>query len=88
MRMLDEKGKEIELKGQKEKDVVKLKYKANQKQYQLNAEIDSILVNVQKENQQGKQNTRIEKLAKDGLTLIKKRQKLIKIAGEVMFSDI
>ena len=44
---LDEKGKEIELKGQKEKDVVKLIYKAN----------------IQKENQQGKQNTRIEKLA-------------------------
>jgi hypothetical protein len=40
---IDEKGKQLELKGKTEKEIVQLNYKGNQKQYELNAKTDAIL---------------------------------------------
>ena len=40
---IDEKGKQLELKGKTEKEVVQLNYKGNQKQYKLNAKTEAIL---------------------------------------------
>ena len=39
---IDQKGKEIELRSKAEKEVIQLKYKGNQKQFELNAQVDSI----------------------------------------------
>lgn len=77
---IDEKGKQIELKGKTEKEVVQLNYKGNQKQYELNAKIDSILEEIEKSNSRDGQNSRISTLVKEAKSLIKRRQKLIKIA--------
>ena len=38
-----QKGKEIELTSNAEKEIVLLKYKGNQKQFELNAQVDSIV---------------------------------------------
>ena len=43
----DKKGKEFELKSKTEKEIVQLKYKGNQKQFELNVQIDSILDSAQ-----------------------------------------
>lgn len=59
---------------------MQLKYKGNQKQFELNAEIDSILDNIQKENHNSGQNPRIGKLLEEAKQHIRRRQKLIKIA--------
>ena len=77
---IEEQSKEIVLKGKAEKEVVQLKYKGNQKQFELNAEIDSILDNIQKENHNSGQNPRIGKLVEEAKQHIRRRQKLIKIA--------
>ena len=80
---LETKTKEIEQKTKIDKEVVQLKFKGNQKQFELNAEIDSILEIIETESQRAQPNQeRIQKLAKDGRLLIRKRQKLIKIADK------
>ena len=80
---LETKTKEIEQKSRVDKEVVQLKFKGNQKQFELNAEIDSILEIIETESQRAQPNQeRIQKLAKDGRLLIRKRQKLIKIADK------
>ena len=80
---LETKTKEIEQKSRIDKEVVQLKFKGNQKQFELNAEIDSILEIIETESQRAQPNQeRIQKLAKNGRLLIRKRQKLIKIADK------
>ena len=76
----DEKGKEFELRTKAEKEIVQLQYKGNQKQFELNARIDSIFDGIQAENQKPEHGARVQKRVKQGKELIRKRQKLIKIA--------
>ena len=40
---LEDKGKQIEQRSKLDKEVVQLKFKGNQKQFELNAELDAIL---------------------------------------------
>lgn len=80
---LESKTKEIEQKSKIDKEVVQLKFKGNQKQFELNASLDSILENIESESQRGQPNQEhIRNLAQDGRQLIRKRQKLIKIADK------
>ena len=66
---IDQKGKEIELRSKAEKEVIQLKYKGNQKQFELNAQVDSIFDSIQEAGETRK-----------GAYPQCKRQKLIKIA--------
>ena len=61
-----------------------MKYRGNQKQFELNAAIDSILENIETETQQSRpSNDRIRSLhTQDARQLLRKRQKLIKIADK------
>ena len=80
---LESKTKEIEQKSKIDKEVVQLKFKGNQKQFELNTSLDSILENIESESQRGQPNQEhIRNLAQDGRHLIQKRQKLIKIADK------
>ena len=76
---IEEKSKQIESKGKAEKDVIKLKFKGNQKQYEINAKLEAILTDISKANEQNNQE-RLSKLVDDAKALIHRRQKLIKIA--------
>ena len=76
----EQKGKEFEHKTKTEKDIVQLKFKGNQKQFELNAQLDSILDEIQAESLKPRPITRIQKLVEQGKELIRRRQKLIKIA--------
>ena len=49
---LETKTKEIEQKSKIDKEVVQLKYRGNQKQFELNAAVDSILESIESETQQ------------------------------------
>ena len=53
---LEVKTKQIEQKSKIDKEVVQLKYKGNQKQYELNAELDSIIESIETESERGKPN--------------------------------
>ena len=80
---LETKTKEIEQRSKIDKEVVRLKYRGNQKQFELNAAIESILENIETETQQSRtSNYRIRSLTQDGSRLLRKRQKLIKIADK------
>ena len=62
---LETKTKEIEQKAKIDKEVVQLKFKGNQKQFELNAEIDSVLEIIETESQRAEPNQeRIQKLAR------------------------
>ena len=76
---IEEKSKQIESKGKAEKDVIKLKFKGNQKQYEINAKLEAILTDISKANEQNNQE-RVSKLVDEAKALIHRRQKLIKIA--------
>ena len=77
------KKKEIEQKSKIDKEVVRLKYRGNQKQFELNAAIDSFLESIESETQQSQPSSdRIRSLAQDARELLRKRQKLIKIADK------
>ena len=52
---IEEKGKQLESKGKAEKEIIKLKYKGNQKQLEINAKLEDILTNVSKDNDQSNQ---------------------------------
>ena len=66
-----------------DKEVVQLKYKGNQKQYELNAELDSITESLETESERGEPNLPlIKKYSQEARELIRKRQKLIKIADK------
>ena len=80
---LETKTKEIEQKSKIDKEVVRLKYRGNQKQFELNAAIDSFLESIESESQQSQPSSdRIRSLAQDARELLRKRQKLIKIADK------
>ena len=77
---LETKTKQIEQKSKIHKEVVRLKYRGNQKQFELNAAIDSLLESIESETQQSQPSSdRIRSLAQDARELLRKRQKLIKI---------
>ena len=61
---LEDKGKQIEQKSKIDKEVVQLKYKGNQKQFELNAELNTIMENIETNN------------SKPNLALIKKHTRL------------
>ena len=44
---LDDKGKQVEQKSKIDKDVVQLKYRGNQKQFELNAQLDTIIEGIE-----------------------------------------
>ena len=76
-----QKGKEIELTSKAEKKIVQLKCKGNQKQFELNAQVDSIVNNsIPTGIQTPDHGVRVEKLVKQEKELFCKRQRLIKIA--------
>ena len=77
---IDEKEQQLELKSKTEKEVVQLNYKGNQKQYELNAKLDAILDAVAKANNAENARQRIAALVTEAKALLKRRQKLIKIA--------
>ena len=80
---LETKTKEIEQKSKIDKEVVRLKYRGNQKQFELNAAIDSFLESIESETQQSQPSSdRIRSLAQDAIELLRKRQKSIKIADK------
>ena len=80
---LEVKTKQIEQKSKIDKEVVQLKYKGNQMQYELNAELDSIIESIETESERGEPNLPlIKKYSQEARELIRKRQKLIKIAGK------
>ena len=58
----DKKGKQFEHKSMAEKEIVRLKYKGNRKQFELNAQIDLILDSIQTENQSPGRGARVQKL--------------------------
>ena len=80
---LEDKGKEIEQKSKIDQEVVQLKYKGNQKQFELNAEIDSIIEKIELETERSEPSfVRVKKLSQEARQIIRKRQKLIKIADK------
>ncbi|XP_068682381.1 uncharacterized protein [Montipora foliosa] len=48
---LEDKGKQIEHRSKLDKEVVQLKFKGNQKQFELNAELDTILESIETESE-------------------------------------
>lgn len=80
---LEDKGKQIERRSKLDKEVVQLKFKGNQKQFELNAELDTILESIETESESIEPNlSQIKKLSQEGRQRIRKRQKLIKIADK------
>ena len=77
---LEEKGKQLESKSRLDKEVTQLKWKGNQKQFELNAEVLAGLEEIRTEND-GK-NSRIEAIIEETKKKLQKRQKLIKIADK------
>ena len=84
---VDVKGKQIETKQRIDKETVDLKFKGNQKQFKLKAELDNIFDQIQTANVHAASD-KISTLVSEGRKLIHKRQKLIKIADRYnSFSD-
>ena len=80
---LEDKGKEIEQKSKIDKEVEQLKCKGNQKQFELNAEIDFIIEKIELETECSEPSfVRVKKLSQEARQIIRKRQKLIKIADK------
>ena len=71
---IDQKGKEIDLRSKAEKEVIQLKYKSNQKQFELNALVDSIFDSIQAEIPTSDHGARVQKLVQQGKELIRKRR--------------
>ena len=77
---LDEKTKQLESKSKLDKQVTQMKFKGNQKQFELNAQIDCIFDRIRAANDS--KNKQVDDLANEGKELIRKRQKLIRIADK------
>ena len=77
---LNVKGKQIETKQKIDKETVESKFKGNQKQFKLNAELDNIFDQIQTANVQAASD-KISTLVSEGKKLIHKRQKLIRLLG-------
>ena len=77
---LEEKGKQIEGKSETDKQVGRLRFKGNQKQFEHNAKLDSVLDRIREEADGP--NVAVSELIKEGKELILKRRKLIRIADK------
>ena len=74
---LDEKSKQLEGKSKVVKEAAEFKFKGNKKQFELNAQLDHIFGQIEVNLNEPQE---ILKLVAEGRQLIKKRQKLIKLA--------
>ena len=80
---LEDKGRQIEQRSKLDKEVVQLRFKGNQKQFEFNAELDAIFESIEIESESIEPNlSQIKKLSQEGRQRIRKRQKLIKIADK------
>ena len=77
---LNEKSKQIESKLKVDKQVTRMKFKGNQKRFEYNAQIDSIFGRLTSANVP--ENKDLTALILEGKELIRKRQKLIRIADK------
>ena len=79
-RKLEDRGKQIEQRSKLDKEVVQLRFKGNQKQFEFNTELDDIFESIEIESESIQPNSsQIKKLSQEGRQHIRKRQKLIKI---------
>ena len=76
---LQEKGKEFERSAKSDKEAADIKYKGNRKQFEVNARLDNILTQI---DETTRSPADIHKLVAEAKLIIKKRQKLIKIADK------
>ena len=76
---LQEKGKQFERNAKSDKEAADIKYKGNRKQFELNARLDNILTQIDESTGSPAD---IHKLVAEAKLIIKKRQKLIKIADK------
>ena len=76
---LEEKGHELQNQATIEKQATELKHKGNRKQFEFNAELDVIITRIY--NSADEPNN-VKELAVEAQAIIKKRQKLIKIADK------
>ena len=64
---LEDKGKQIEQRSKLDKEVVQLKFKGNQKQFELNTELDTIFESTETESESMESNlSQIKKLSQEG----------------------
>ena len=77
---LDEKTKQLESKSKLDKQVTQMKFKGNQKQFELNAQIDDVFDRIRSANDS--KNKEVDDLVDEGKELIRQRQKLIRIADK------
>ena len=76
---LEEKGKRSERISKSDKEAADIKFKGNRKQFELNLQLDNILTRI---DESASSPADVHKLVEEGKLLIKKRQKLIKIADK------
>ena len=76
---LEEKGKRFERSSKSDKEAADIKFKGNRKQFELNLQLDNILTRI---DESASSPADVHKLVEEGKLLIKKRQKLIKIADK------
>ena len=75
---LEDEGKQIEQRSKLDKGVLQLKSKGKQKQFELNAELDTIFESIESEVEIIEPNlSHIKKLSQEARQRIRKRQKLI-----------
>ena len=77
---LDETTKQPESKSKLDKQVPPMKFKGNQKQFELNAQIDFVFDRIRSANDS--ENKQVDYLVDEGKELIRKRQKLNRIADK------
>ena len=69
---LEDKGKQIEQRSKLDKEVVQLKFKGNQKQFELNAELDTIFESIETESESIEPNLlQIKKLSQEAGNVFK-----------------
>ena len=76
---LQEKGKQFEQSANSDKEAAHIKYKGNRKQFEVNLRLDNILTQI---DESAGSPADIHKLVAEARLIIKKRQKLIKIADK------
>ena len=77
---LEEKGRQLETKSKLDKQVTQMKFKGNQKQFEHNAQIDSVFNRIRSAN--ASESKDVDDLVNEGKELTRKRQKLIRIADK------
>ncbi len=76
---LEEKGNQLQSKATIEKQATEFKYKGNRKQFEFNAKIDEIITRIDNNAEEA---ATVRALVIKAKAIIKKRQKLIKIADK------